>query len=149
MKDLVNIESEINRWEEKAAILQTQFGEELSNKMKIAVFTNMMPVNIQEHIYSTVEDTTLYNAVKEKVRAMVQNKLAANMGPAPMDIGDVDYEEYEDEYSVDVVDMETKCYRCQGYGHISRDCGTKAEKGKGKGIDVKGGYKGKGKGSFE
>lgn len=149
IKDLSNIESEINRWEEKSAILHVQFGEELSNKMKIAVFANMMPVNIQEHIYATVEESSLYNTVKEKVRAMVQNKLAANMGPAPMDIGDVTYEEYEGDYNVDVVDAETKCYRCQGYGHMSRDCGTKAEYGKGKGSDVKGGYKGKGKGSFE
>ncbi len=86
-KDLASIETEINRWEEKVAILQTQFGEELSSKMNIAVLTNKMPVNIHEH--STVEDTTLYNTVKEKVRAMVQNKIAANMGPAPMDIGDV------------------------------------------------------------
>jgi hypothetical protein len=151
IKDLANIETEINKWEEKALMLQTQFGEELTNKMKIAVFTNMMPVNIQEHIYSTLEEATLYGTVKEKVRAMVQNKIAANMGPAPMDIGEVGHKmDFEDgdcskrywndeEYSVDAVDMNTKCYKCQGYGHMSRDCGTKIEKGKGKGNDVKGG----------
>ena len=57
--------------------------------MKISVFTNMMPTNIQENIYSTVEKDTKYSACKEKVRAMIQNKLAANSGPVPMDIGEV------------------------------------------------------------
>lgn len=149
VKDMTNIETEINRWEEKMATLKTQFDESLSNRMKIAVFANMMPMNIQEHIYATIDDNVLYDTFKDKLRVLVQNRISANMGPAPMDIGEVgscggcdktDYEEYE----VDAVDMNTKCFRCQGYGHLSRECATKYEKGKGKGS---GGFaKGSGKG---
>ena len=119
------------------------------------MFTSMMPTTIQEHIYSTVEKDTQYSAVKEKVRAMIQNKLAANSGPVPMDIGEVGrmdeglwgyHEDFIEEYNVDAVDMNTKCFRCQGYGHMSTDCATKSDKGKGKVAEEKSGYKGKGKG---
>ena len=119
--------------------------------MQIAIFTGMMPVTVQDYIYSIVEDGTLYETVKEKVRAIVSNKVAMNMGPAPMDVGGVatkptwettwEEEWHEEECEVGAVDMNTKCYRCQGYGHMSRDCGTKPKKGKGKG-DSKGTAKG-------
>ena len=87
IKDLQEIEGEISRWEQKLAVLETQFQEKLSNRLKIAVFTGMMPTVVQDYVYSIVEEGTLYETVKEKVRSSVANKVARNMGPAPMDVG--------------------------------------------------------------
>jgi hypothetical protein len=125
--------------------LRTQFGEGFSDWTRIAIFTNMMPTPIQDYIYSITETREVgvkkmsYQEVKDKVRGMVSNKVAMDMGPAPMDIGGIhgrDEEWPEEEWLEDVgaVNADTKCYRCQGYGHMSRECATKpAEKDKGKG----------------
>jgi hypothetical protein len=151
IKDLNDIESAIQKWENKLVVMKSQFGDGLTERMQIAVFTNMMPVAIQDYIYSIVEEKSLYVNIKEKVRGMVSNKVAIGMGPAPMDVGGLHghhEEEWneEEEYGVGGVDMNTKCYRCQGYGHFSRDCATKMpEKGKGKGKG-QAPDKGKGKG---
>jgi hypothetical protein len=152
IKDMSGIEAAITKWEDRLATLKTQFGEGFSEWTQIAIFTNMMPTNIQDYIYSIMDDTMKYVVIKEKVRGMVSNKLAIGMGPAPMDIGGLHghggEEEWHDEgeYDVGAVTADTKCYRCQGYGHFSRDCATKLpDKGKGKGKGQ--GYeKGKGKG---
>jgi hypothetical protein len=161
IKSLGEIEAEITKWEEKTTILSSQFGEGINQRMKIAIFTNMMPANIQDYIYSIVENDTQYEALKDKVRGMVSNKVAMNMGPAPMDIGGLlghGEEEWNEETEVGAVNANTKCYRCQGYGHFSRDCATAMpEKGKGKGQPAnpgtggspspwKGSQKGQGKG---
>ena len=165
IKSLGEIEAEITKWEEKTTILSSQFGEAINQKMKIAIFTNMMPANIQDYIYSIVESDTQYETLKDKVRGMVSNKVAMNMGPAPMDIGGMGFEcgacgeeEWSEEMDVGAVNANTKCYRCQGYGHLSKDCATaEPEKGKGKGQSAnpgtggspstwKGGQKGQGKG---
>ena len=53
-------------------------------------------------------------------------------------------EEGEDE-EVGAVYPHTRCYHCQGYGHMARECPCK---GKGKG-DMKGGGKGMTKGWFK
>jgi hypothetical protein len=153
IKDMSGIEAAITKWEDRLATLKTQFGESFSEWTQIAIFTNMMPTNIQDYIYSIMDATTMkYVVIKEKVRGMVSNKLAIGMGPAPMDIGGLHghggEEEWHDEWEYDVgaVTADTKCYRCQGYGHFSRDCATKQpDKGKGKGKS-QGHEKGKGKG---
>ena len=54
--------------------------------MKISVFTNMMPTNIQEHIYSTVEKDTQYTIVKKKAQSNPE-QVGENCRPVPMDIG--------------------------------------------------------------
>jgi hypothetical protein len=149
LKDLTEIETAIQKWENKLTNMRSQFGDGFSERMKIAIFTNMLPATIQDYIYSIVEDASLYDVIKEKVRSMVSNKVAMGTGPAPMDIGGLqepwggeEWHEDGEYYDVGAVTPDTKCYRCQGYGHFSRDCATKAvEKGKGKGHE-----KGKGKG---
>ena len=149
-KGLHDVESAVARWEEKSKILATQFGEKLSDRMKMGIFTSIMPIVIQDYIYTHVEKDTEYEELKEKVRSMVSNKITAGVGPAPMDIGDVkgqgdewgyEYEDgHGDEHEVDVVYGDYRCRNCGGYGHFARECPSK---GKGK---CKGGDKGKGKG---
>jgi hypothetical protein len=164
--DMGGIETAITKWEERLATLKTQFQEGFSDWTKIAIFTNMMPTNIQDYVYSITETRDAgqakmsYQEVKDKVRGMVSNKVAMNMGPAPMDVGGIlglqGKEEWQEEgeYDVGAVNSNTKCYRCQGYGHMSRDCATKPEdkdkgKGKGQSLPGKGTPKGLGKGDQE
>ena len=149
-KGIHDVELAMAKWEEKSKILATQFGEKLSDKTKMGILTSIMPIAIQDYIYTHVEKDTGYEDLKEKVRSMVSNKITAGMGPAPMDIGDVkgqadewgnEYEnQYGGEHEVDVVYGDYRCRNCGGYGHFARECPSK---GKGKG---KGGDKGKGKG---
>jgi hypothetical protein len=89
-----------------------------------------------QHVEALKED---FKAVKDKILSLVGNKITMNT-PTPMDIGEVGLEE-EEQYDVDVVTADTKCFRCEGWGHMSRECPSK---GKGKGGGFKGGNNGKG-----
>ena len=79
----------MNNWEKKATALKAQFGEQLWNMMKILQLTNIMLMNIQQHIYSTAEKDTQYTTVNGKVRTMNQIRLGAKSGAAAMDTGEV------------------------------------------------------------
>ena len=89
IKELSNFETSVTTWEEKVKRLTAQFDEKLSDNMKIAIFTNMMPGSLQDYIYIHTEKDCKYEDVREKVGALVSNKVAANTGPTPMDVGDV------------------------------------------------------------
>ena len=89
VKDLTEIEAGITKWEEKCKMLAGQFGEKISDRMAMAILTNMMPSSIQDYMYTHADMDPKYEELKEKVRAMVSNKIANNMGPAPMDVGGV------------------------------------------------------------
>ena len=80
VKELTDIEVDLNKSEEKLKILGTQFDEQFSNGMKIAIFTNMMPAMVQDYVYIHVEKDTPYDTLKEKVKVLVSNKVAMNMG---------------------------------------------------------------------
>ena len=151
--ELTNFETSVTMWEEKVKRLTAQFNENVSNNMKIAIFTNMMPASLQDFVYIHTEKDCKYEEVREKVAALVSNKVAANARPTPMDIGDVGEngeewwhacdEQYDDEQEVDIVAGYYQCRNCEGYGHFARECPSK---GKGKGKGPKGIEKGKGKG---
>ena len=146
-KNLADVETLVSKWEDRVKRLETQFGETISDKMRMAIFTNIMPVAIQDYIYTHADKETKYVQLREKVQAMVNNKISVNAGPVPMDIGDIkgDHDDqgddhYWDDFEIDGVGNHDYCLRCGGYGHYARDCPTKS-KGKGKNSD-----KGKGKG---
>ena len=136
-KGIHDVELAVAKWEEKSKILATQFGEKLSDRMKMGILTSIMPIAIQDYIYTHVEKDSGYEDLKEKVRSMVSNKVAADMGPAPMDIGDVkgqadewgnEYEnQYEGDREVDVVYGDYRCRNCGGYGHFARECPSKGK----------------------
>jgi hypothetical protein len=125
--------------------LEHQFKDEISNNMKIAVFTNRLPSTLQDYIYTHAEKDTLYGELKEKVRAMTSNKLASTK-PTPMDVGQVGEEAWpwddgnlydtitqDDEQQIDAVSGHLQCRNCHGYGHFARECPSQAKGAKGKG----------------
>ena len=121
-KELKDIETAVNRWQDKVNTLRSQFGEGLSERMQLAIFTDMMPAVIQDFIYANIDKGTTYIALRDKVQAMVGNKIAVSMGPAPMDVGEVVDEE---DWEVDAVWPTSQCFKCGGHGHFARDCATK------------------------
>ena len=73
--------------------LKLQFNEDLSNWMKVAILTDMLPGSIQDFIYTHVDKGTTYEALRERIRALISNKVAQVRGPVQMDIGNVKDEE--------------------------------------------------------
>ena len=148
VKDVKDVEMALNRWEGKVKTLHKEFGEEVGETMRIAIMTSMLPTVIQDYIYTNITEKTAFADILEKVRSWVSNRVAMTGGPTPMDIGEVeDWGEAEhDDGDVMAVGAWTKCHRCEGWGHMQRECPTQS-KGKGKGKDSsmqdgKGGQKG-------
>ena len=129
----------IDKWEEQVRRIES-IGAEciLTNTIKIAILTDMLPVVIQDYVYTHVEPDHTYKQVVDKVRVLATNKAEAS-GPSPMDVGSVAAaaaewpEEPWYEENVDAVGVNTQCYNCGGWGHLSRDCSS--TKGKGKGVN--------------
>ena len=88
-----------------------------------------------------------YGKLKDRVIGWATTKAEKKGGPTPMEIDGVDGKEREDEEEwwgdIDAVYPTTRCYFCQGFGHMARECPAKG-KGKGKKGGGKGGEKGKG-----
>ena len=168
VNDVKDVETAINRWEEKTRRLQKEFKEEFSNGMKIAIVVNMMPRTIQEYVYANIGPEAKYDDMVQKMKVMAGQTASMNVGgPVPMDIGnvggdkaegeamqkaripnslaqklldDLNYEENEAiTDDVNAVGANMKCHRCGGWGHLQRDCATPS---KGKGFG-KGGLSGK------
>ena len=133
VRDLREVDAALARWEQKLKTLSKEFGENPSNAMKIAIVTGMMPPVVQDFIYTNVDEKASVEAVIEKIRSVTGNKVAM-MEPVPMDIGEVweDRAAYDGEEDVGAVGAHVRCHKCEGWGHMSRECPTQA-KGKGKG----------------
>ena len=107
--------------------LKLQFLEELSNWMKVVVLTDMFQADIQNYVYTHVDKGTTFDALREKLRAVISNRVAQVSGPAPMDVeaalGEEDRDEEEEwqEEGVNWVTLDSDCSRCKGFGHFARD----------------------------
>jgi hypothetical protein len=143
MKD---VEVAVNHWEEKVRKLASRWNEKLSDSMKMALFVNMMPSSIQYFIFTHITKDMTYGEMKERVLAMVTNKVATMSGPAPMDTSGVDTNPQEqggdeqpdedDHWGWGVQGLNNQCNRCGGEGHWARECPSKGKgKGKGNGND--------------
>ena len=89
IKEMQEIETAVAKWEEKTRALATQFNESLSDKMKMAIYTSMLPRAVQEYVYVNVDKDVTYTQLRDKVRGMVANRTAGETGPVPMDVGQV------------------------------------------------------------
>jgi hypothetical protein len=146
--DIKDMERELASWEEAVRDLQKEYDEEISNKMKMAIFTSICPPSLQDIVYQKVDSHTTYASLKELVMAIVRNRIGMNYGSAvKMEIGEVELE-VDPWYDVDYVTAATQCYKCHGYCQVATTCSSK---GKGKsnfGGGMKGGKNGKSKGAI-
>ena len=98
VKEIREVEAAITAWETRVRKLESEFGESLTSTMKIAIVTGMMPTSIQHYVYTNVDGQTEYPAVVARIKTWAENKAAMMNGPFPMEIGEVQWEEYNDEW---------------------------------------------------
>ncbi len=72
-----------------------------------------------------------YRELRDKVVSITSNRVAMAEGPVPMEIGNVENE--EEEQDVAAVGRNMQCHTCSGWGHTSRECPSKGGKSGGKG----------------
>jgi hypothetical protein len=155
IKSLRDVETDMNKWEEKVKTLSREFNENFSNVVRIGILTTIVPAEIADQIYLTVDVNSTYAAVSAKIRAVVSAKVSMMGDKAvPMDCSQVMsqqqtyFENGSEHYSgneedeVGAVGAHIQCHTCSGWGHLSRECPSKG-KGKGKKAgDFNKGYKG-------
>ena len=81
-------ESAISKWEQKARVMEREFDQKFHDALKMAIVINMVPNDIQEFVYGSMEKDSTYDAIVTKIKLLAGNKMAMTRGgPVPMDIG--------------------------------------------------------------
>ena len=70
MKDLMDIEVGIDRWEAKGKVLQSQFNQEIGNNMEVTIFSSMMPHELKDFILQILAGKIQYNDLKQAGRSV-------------------------------------------------------------------------------
>ena len=136
IRSIKDVEARLDKREEAVKVLEGEFKETFSPMVKIGIMTSIMPAEIQDQVYNTIEPNSSYEVITSRIRTVVGNKIAMMGGPSPMDVGNVHwqvshdiYGDYDEAEEVGAVGAHIQCHRCSGWGHLSRECPSK---GKGK-----------------
>ena len=134
--ELKDVEVYIVKWEEKLRRMRQMYGNELTKDIKMAIFTNMMPASIQDFVYTNITRQMEYEELKDKVMALVSNKVVAGeaSGRMPMDVGQVQGDRGQGAWGEvpgghdqaiweenDVDGVNVQCHRCGGWGHMIKE----------------------------
>lgn len=88
VSDVCLLPKAIDEREIKVGILDREFGETLSDKIRAALLCSMCPPDVQDLLYQHADALKTYEATRDRVKSMVSNRIARNM-PTPMDVGGV------------------------------------------------------------
>ena len=134
-KEASRVPKAIDEWDMKVAVLQREFNEKLSDRMKTALMLSMCPPDLQDVLYQHAGELKSYEEARDRMKGMINNRIARSM-PSPMEIGEVK-PQVECEDDVAAVSAYAQSHGCGGWGHLRRECPTvtsgKGTKGKGKG----------------
>jgi hypothetical protein len=156
VKDVKGLQMAVEEWEMKMGRLEDEYGESISNNLKVAILISIVPQGMQEQIFEIEKGTNpiQYEAANETVVALAVRR-AEQRTPKEDEIMAV--ERRRQQYlegegwaaelwaaeeaagvDIDAVGMGkgnpgTKCHRCQGTGHMARECGSPWDMFKGKG----------------
>ena len=168
------VDSILDEWDDKLAKLRTEYSQDLTNKMKVAVLYSMLPRDMQEKVLdacSVAWDGTSEGDAGElylKVKSQIKNLAKARremQGPKPMEVdrvstswADWSMDEWADQWDKQEQETEEHIHELPGDEAYVQFIGKGDGKSKGKGFQgncyVCGGFghtqwecpKGKGKG---
>ena len=135
----------IEMWDDKLVKLSTEYGEKLSDKLKVAVLYGMLPKDLQERALDKCainwdqtkesDATTILTKIKEEVKNVAKSRRDM-ITPKPMEVDQVAAEgedqQYGEEYPNQDGELEVN-YVGKGGGNYYSAKGSKG-KGKGKGA---------------
>ena len=126
VENVSEVEAALTKWISKIQMLESQFGEMVGDKIKIATMTSMLPPVIQDFVCHNVTRDMLFETLLEKIGVWVGYRVAMNEVVTHMDVGEVGWSDYnESEEHVDAVGAWSRCNRCDGWGHFAQDCPSK------------------------
>ena len=134
ISQLQQFEVSVRAWEEKLRVLERDFEERVSTKLRMAILTSMLPPSLQDWVYQQGDALADYSGMLEKLRALVKNRLSAGTPNQVAAIDEYlqcgDCEEPEEWNEENAVGFTITCHKCGGIGRYARDCPSK---GKGNG----------------
>ena len=124
---LKEFETAVRAWEEKLRVLERDFEERISPKMKKTILTNMVPASLQDFIYQQGDAMTDFAGMIEMLRALVKNRLSLASHKLVGEVEEHHHHEGEEWEDIDAVGASVQCHKCQGWGHLARDCPSKGQ----------------------
>ena len=91
VKDIRLLQKAVEEWESKRARLKSEFEEDFSDNVSIAILTAMLPRDLQDLVFQQgrVGEALQYRAVRDKVMSIASHR-AQMLMPTPMDVGCLD-----------------------------------------------------------
>ena len=80
VKNVSEVEEKLTKWISKVKMLESQFGEKVGDKMKIAMMSSMLPPVIQDFVCQNVTRDMLFENLLEKIGLWVGNRVAMKRG---------------------------------------------------------------------